>query len=60
MLDYLGDLGGLFDALKVIAFAFTSPFSSLRLKVSLMASLFKLSQIEVTEKESTNQSDQSS
>ena len=40
VLDFLGDLGGLFDALKTIAAAMISPFSALALKVSILTSLF--------------------
>ena len=40
MLDYLGDLGGLLDALRLIGEAIISPFSEFTLKVTLMVSLF--------------------
>ena len=40
LLDFLGDLGGLFDALRLIAAALVSPFSALALKVSILSSLF--------------------
>ena len=40
LLDFLGDLGGLFDALRLIAAALVSPFSTLALKVSILSSLF--------------------
>ena len=41
MLDYLGDLGGLFDALKLIGEVSIAPFSEFALKVTLMVTLFK-------------------
>ena len=40
MLDFLGDLGGLFDAIRLIAAVLVSPFSNLALKVSILSSLF--------------------
>ena len=39
-LDFLGDLGGLFDALKLLCEAFVGPFASFALRVALMASFF--------------------
>ena len=40
LLDFLGDLGGLFDALRLIAAVLVSPFAALELKVSILTSLF--------------------
>lgn len=40
-LDFLGDLGGLFDALKLIGESTIAPFSEFALKVTMMISLFK-------------------
>ena len=40
VLDFLGDLGGLLDALRLIGEAFIAPFSQFALKVTLMASVF--------------------
>ena len=40
-LDFLGDLGGLFDALKLIGEAVIAPFSEFALKVTMMISLFR-------------------
>ena len=40
LLDFLGDLGGLFDALRLIASAIVIPFSALALKLSILSSLF--------------------
>jgi len=39
-LDFLGDLGGLFDALKLICGVLVAPFSAFALKMSLMTGLF--------------------
>ena len=41
VLDFLGDLGGLFDALRVIGGASIAPFSKFIMQVTLMVSLFK-------------------
>ena len=43
MLDFLGDIGGLYDALRIIAAAFVTPLSNFALRVDLMVSLFKSS-----------------
>ena len=40
-LDFLGDLGGLFDALRFIGETILSPFTHYALKVFLMANLFR-------------------
>ena len=40
LLDFLGDLGGLFDALRLIIAALVSPFSALALKVSILSKLY--------------------
>ena len=40
VLDWLGDLGGLFDALRLIGWAITSPFSSYVMKMALMIKFF--------------------
>ena len=37
----MGDLGGLFDALKLIGESTIAPFSEFALKVTMMISLFK-------------------
>ena len=42
MLDYLGDLGGLYDSLKVIGSVLVAPVSSFNLSKSLLLSLFKI------------------
>ena len=42
-MDFLGDIGGLYDALRIIAAAFVAPLSSFALRVDLMATLFKSS-----------------
>ena len=42
MLDYLGDLGGLYDSLKVIGSVLVAPVSSFNLSKSLIFSLFKI------------------
>ena len=39
-LEFLSDLGGLFEALKLIAGVFVNPFSALALKVSILSSIF--------------------
>ena len=41
VLDFLGDIGGLFEALQYMGTAIVAPFSSFTLKVSLMVSLFR-------------------
>ena len=41
MLDWLGDLGGLLDALLVIGAAFVAPFASYSLKATLLTALFR-------------------
>ena len=40
VLDFLGDIGGLFEALQYMGTAVVAPFSSFALKVSLMVGLF--------------------
>ena len=40
-LDFLGDLGGLFDALRFIGEMIVSPFKDYAVKVILMVSLFR-------------------
>ena len=40
-LDYLGDLGGLLDALKVMALGFIMPFSAFAMQVDLLLSFFQ-------------------
>ena len=40
VLDFLGDLGGLLDALRLIGEALIAPFSEFALKVTLMATIF--------------------
>ena len=40
-LDYLGDLGGLLDALKVMALGFIMPFSAFAMRVHLLVSFFQ-------------------
>ena len=41
LLDWLGDLGGLFDALKLIAQVIIYPVSSFSLSATLMSKLFR-------------------
>ena len=41
LLDWLGDLGGLFDALRLICALAISPISGFTLKATLMATLFR-------------------
>ena len=41
MLDFLGDLGGLFDALKLIGEAAILRFSEFSIKVALMVNIFR-------------------
>ena len=41
LLDWLGDLGGLFDALKLLCAFAISPISGFTLKATLMATLFR-------------------
>ena len=45
VLDFLGDIGGLYDALRIIAAAFVAPLSQFALRVDLMASLFNYSDV---------------
>ena len=40
----MGDLGGLYDALRLIGLTLTSPFSSIGMKVLLLVSLFRPNQ----------------
>ena len=40
LLDFLGDLGGLFDALKFIIASILGPFSGLALKFSIFSGVF--------------------
>ena len=40
VLDFLGDLGGLYDALRLICSILVVPISAISLKVSIMTSLF--------------------
>jgi hypothetical protein len=42
LLDWLGDLGGLFDALKIICNWFVSPVASYALQASLLTKFFLL------------------
>ena len=42
ILEFLGDVGGLFDGLKIIGGLFVSPIAAFVLKVTLMAGDFKL------------------
>ena len=39
-LDWLGDIGGLFDALKLIAQYFVLPFSAFALKLEIFGQVF--------------------
>ena len=41
MLDWLGDMGGLLDALYLIGTIFMSPFSNFALKALLLSTIFR-------------------
>ena len=41
MLELLGDIGGLYGALEIIAATIASPLASFRLKAKLLTSLFR-------------------
>ena len=41
LLDYLGDLGGLFDALKIIGYILISPVSGFALNSRLLTTIFR-------------------
>ena len=41
MLDWLGDLGGLYDALRLLCRFIVAPISSFSLQATLMAKLFR-------------------
>ena len=41
LLDWLGDLGGLFDALRLLCHIMIYPVSSFTLQATLMAKLFR-------------------
>ena len=43
LLEWLGDVGGLFDGLKIVAYFILWPFSAFAMKAELMTSLFKQS-----------------
>ena len=42
LLDWLGDLGGLFDAMRYIAHVLVLPFASFALRTSLLSSFFRI------------------
>ena len=42
ILEFLGDVGGLFDGLKIIGGFFVAPIATFALKVKLMANGFKI------------------
>ena len=44
MLDFLGDLGGLYDALRIICRFLLAPFSAVALQVSLATEIFRASE----------------
>lgn len=41
LLEWLGDIGGLFDALKTIGGAIVGPFASYTLSTEILSSIFK-------------------
>ena len=41
LLDWLGDVGGLFDALRLIASMLAGPFAALALKAELLSQVFR-------------------
>ena len=41
-LDWLGDLGGLYDAIYLMMLVFLSPFTAFTLRVSMLTSFFRL------------------
>jgi len=41
MLDWLGDVGGLFDGLKIVGAILLGPFSSLNLGSTILRKFFK-------------------
>ena len=41
MLEWLGDVGGLFDMLKLIGSIFVIPFAAFRLKSELLSKIFR-------------------
>lgn len=45
----MGDLGGLYDALRLIGQTLTSPFTYLSMKVVLLVSLFKPNHVNINE-----------
>ena len=41
LLDWLGDIGGLFDALRILVGSLIAPFTTQILKVELLSSVFR-------------------
>ena len=50
MLDWLGDLGGLFDALKIICQILVYPVSTFSLQATLMSKLFRQRPSDLSQK----------
>ena len=49
LLEWLGDVGGLFDALKYAGVLLTAPFAKYNLKTELLSSIFNKHQKDSTE-----------
>ena len=53
LLDWLGDIGGLFDALRYLFFSLAYPVSEFALQTSMLASFFRLQQSDEQGKSSS-------
>ena len=48
LLEWLGDCGGLYDALKIISGAILAPLSSLALNTELLTQIFRMTKRKVS------------
>ena len=53
LLEWLADIGGLYDALKIISGALVAPLSSFALKAELLTQIFRIDKSQNTEKGSS-------
>ena len=60
LLEWLGDIGGLFDALKLIAVPLVSPFAKFFLSLELLTRLFRIKPSKHSLVNATNKQSQSS